>query len=246
MIPVTVNDIEMNTGIPDSDGSLWYVDGIDGWDSPALRQSTLEPTSKHGSILTETLLGTRAVTVSGLCKCHGTSGYWASKNHLLGSTSGLGVAFDLRVEEDVIKRLGVVRGGEVRITYFPGNFRFEIPLLAPDPLKYAVATSIVDIPGGEGTEVVVSTGTFATFPTITTSGLVNIENFSVGLTLRTMEAAPDDTVFDMHERTVYSDDVNNYGLLSPLSFWWSLQPGENEIRNHGTEDASMTYHDAWV
>jgi hypothetical protein len=244
---IVLNDIEMNTGVADTGGALWYVDGLDGWDSPNLRQSTLDPTTKHGTLLTEALLGARAVTLRGVCKAPDEDGFWAAYNRLLGATSGLGVPFDLTVSENVDKRLGVVRGGPVRQAISGlGSFTFEVPLLAPDPLKYATVPTSTEI-AADGQAPVVNAGTFVSFPTLTASGRVEVENFTTALTLTTgTQTVPAGTEIDTLRRTIYAGTVNLYEKISPLSVWWGLQPGDNTVRNHGTATVTVTHYDAWV
>ena len=245
MIPITLGPIEMNTGTPDSDVSLWYVDGMEGWDSPALRQSTLDPTSRHGTVVTEALLGARSVVLSGVCKAAGEEGLWNSYNRLLGVTAGLAVEFDLVVGENVPKRLGVVRGGNPRIDIQPGHFKFEVPLLAQDPLKYAVDPTTETVPTS-GSVALTNVGTFSTLPQITTSGDVEVENFTTALTLRTSLPVSSGTTFDARTRTAFAGTDDQYSKLSPTSVWWSLLPGANEIRNHGSDDVDIIFHSAWI
>lgn len=244
---VVLGGIEMSTGVPDENGALWYVTEWDGWDSPGLRQSFLDPSGQHGQVVTEALLSSRSVTLTGVCKAPSEAAFWASYNRLLAATAGLGVEFDLVVSEDVDKRLGVVRGGPVRNKIVGlGSFEWEVSLIAPDPLKYAVAEKSFPVSAG-GSLDLVNAGTFTTFPIITAVGAVSVENFTSGLTMTTgSNTVPPYTQFDTRRRTVYSGTINNYGKIAPNNVWWGLLPGTNEIRNHGASAVDVTYHDAWL
>lgn len=138
-LKITLGDFDFNTDIADSSGSFWYITAMEGWDSPALRQSFGQPTSRHGGVLLESLMDTRALTLTGVCKATSESAFWTAYNGLLGRTNNLVVPVDLIVYETVPKKCGVIRGGQVRIDIIGGSaFTFEIPLIAPDPLKYSV------------------------------------------------------------------------------------------------------------
>lgn len=243
---IVLNDIEMSTGVADSDGSLWYVTEMEGWESPPTRLSSIDPSTKHGAVLTEGLYGARAVVLKGVCKATSEANFWKAYNHLLGSTSGLGVPFDLTVSEDIDKRLGVVRSGNIRQAFKGiGTFEFEVPLLAPDPLKYEVTETSTTI-GAGGTATITNAGNFSTYPVITSGGDVSVENFTTALTVFTAAAVPSGTVFDTLNRTIYSGATNNYEKIAPSSTWWTLLPGANEIRNHGSASATITHHNAWI
>ena len=137
---LTLNGLDFNTNTADANGALWYITEMEGWDSPALRQSFGTATSRHGEVLLESMMSSRAVILRGVCKAVSESAFWVAYNDLLGLTNNLVVNADLVVYETTAKKIGVIRGGNVKITFVGvGAFTFEIPLTANDPLKYSVA-----------------------------------------------------------------------------------------------------------
>lgn len=137
---VTLNSQTFNTGTADGNGSLWFVTDLEGWDSPPLRQSFGNPTSRHGSVILESMLDHRPLTMIGVCKATTEAFMWTAYNSLTGDINALVTPVDLIVYESVPKKVSVVRGGQIRLnTLSMMIFSFEIPLIAPDPLKYSVA-----------------------------------------------------------------------------------------------------------
>lgn len=137
---VTLNSQTFNTGIADSNGAQWFVTELDGWDSPGLRQSFGQPTSRHGVVVLESLLDQRALTLTGICNAGCEGDMWTAYNSLIGDINNLVTPVDLIVYETTPKRIGVIRGGKIRLHHETMLiFTFEIPLIAPDPLKYSVA-----------------------------------------------------------------------------------------------------------
>lgn len=250
MTTMTLGAITFNNGVPDANGALWYVSEWEGWDSPNLRQSFVEPTSRHGSVLSESLLGVRALSIQGICKAPTESAFWASYNRLLGVAANLKTPTTFTVQEDVLKTLYVVRSGEVRNRFKGVNaFEFEVPLSAPDPLKYGNAVGPVAI-GASGSQVLTNAGTFSSWNlvvTATSSGTIDLTNNLTGQTLTTSGTSVDSgTVYDFNARTAYSGNVNRYFQLAANSQWWGLGSGANTIQNNGTAPVSITYRSAWV
>lgn len=236
----------LNDGAPDEDGITWLVTGIDGWDSPDLRQASVEPTSRHGSRLSQSMLAPRALVLKGLCKATTESQYWAARDFLNGLMNNLWYERELTVHEATIKTINVIRAGAVRMSE-PGKpgintFEWEMPLLAQDPLKYGAAVTTA-IPAG-ATRTLTNVGNFPTEKiTVTTSGTVILT-----ANAKSLRAAgvPSSTVFDMYDRTILKAGVSHFDKLSSISEWFDLQPGANSVVNGGSASASVTFRPAWL
>lgn len=250
MTDMDLGGISMNTGTADANGALWYVTGWEGWDSPNLRQSFGDPTSRHGQVVQESLLGSRAVNLSGVCKAPSSGAFWTAYNRLLAVTAVLRTPIALTVTEDVAKTLYVIRSGQVRHRMIGNSaFEFEVPLLAQDPLKYAAAAAPTTI-NAAASATLTNTGSFQTQKvtvTTTSAGTVSLTNNATGQTFGTGDTtAASGTVYEFSGRTAYAGSDNRYFQLAASSQWWSLEPGANSIVNGGTANVSITFRSAWV
>lgn len=250
---IDLGDQSFNTGVPDVNGAIHMVTGMEGWDSPTMRQSTAAPTGQHGTVLTESLLEQRSVVLAGVVKAPSESVFWLAYNGLLGLSNNLVFPKRLTVHESSPKFVEVIRGGQPRQAFIGvGSFSFEIPLLAVDPLKYTVTPKVVPVAAG-ATVTVQNDGNFITFARLrlTSSGTVKITNRTQASNA-TLFTRPDyaltiDSIIDMKRKTAqHSGGDNRYGHIDMAAVWWSLQPGANEIVNAGTAGIEMTYHDAWI
>lgn len=98
--------------------------------------------------------------------------------------------------------------------------------------------------GAGASATIVVAGTFSTFPVFTVNGVVSLHHAASGATVAT--SASVSGVLDMKNRSLMSGAVSNYGVITPESVWWALQPGSNTITNNGTGSVSMTYFSAWL
>jgi hypothetical protein len=246
MIRFDLGDLSLNTGIPDAQGSLWYATEFEGWAGPSLRQTTVDPTARHGTLLAENLLGSRAITLSGICKAQNADAMWDSYNYLLALTNNLYEEQRLTVYERVPKFVKVVQGDAPEVQIGLGShFPFTLTLLANDPLKYAVEESSVTI-GSGGTGIVTNEGTFPATPRIVTGGSVSLTNTTTGGRLYTSQNLPSGTVLDFEDRSVTSENVSNYNRLAPGSTWWALARGINRVRNQGSRSAIVYFRHTYT
>lgn len=246
MIEVTLNGLGMNTGVPDPDGSLWYVTEWDGWDAPDLRQSTIDPSLTDGTLVTESLYGGRTISLTGQCKATSEANFWKSWNKIASLVSTY-VPSPLVVTEDVQKQCAVVMTGsppKLAITGV-GHFEWNLQVLANDPRKYAVTESSVSV-GSGATVSVINGGTTSTFPLISASGVTDIDNITANLRFKTTTALLSSSVIDMRRRSVYSADTNQISKVSPFGSWWALLPGVNSIKNYGAASVTIKYRNAWI
>lgn len=238
-----------NTLVADANGTHWMVTGMEGWDSPGQRQSTAPPTSRHGAVILESMLDTRAITLRGVVKATGEGNFWAAYNALLGLVNNLTVPRVMKVHETPVKRISVIRGGAPRLAHVGvGSFTFEIPLLALDPLKYADVAKSAAI---SGTLTLTNDGTFDSEPIFTLTGA---GTFSVTNTTRSAYAKvssgskslPSGTVIDFNKRSVMLNGVSYFSSLEPNAVFWSLAPGANSIKSEGSAPLSYTFRDAYI
>jgi hypothetical protein len=232
----------VNDGVADDDDITWLITGLDGWDSPEQRQSSVEPTSRHGARLSSSMLAARALTLKGLTKAKTLAQYEASQAFLNGLLNNLWFDREMVVHEQTVKTIYVVRGGAVRMNQVGVlAYEWEMPLLANDPLKYGEEVT-VSIPAA-ATRTLTNLGNFPTERIVaTTGGTVILAN---GKTLRA-EAAPASTVFDFWNRTIEKTGVSHFDKLLSTSEWWDLQPGANSVVNTGSATASVTFRPAWL
>lgn len=233
---------------PDSDGIYWLVTELDGWDSPAVRVSTLDPTYRPGSVLAYATYGSRAMTLRGVIKAPTETLFWKAYNRLLEITNNPMQAREFMVDEmDVRKTLYVVRSGNIRQKFVGvGASTFEVPLTAHDPIKYGepVTTTI----GSGATKSVVNPGNAISRHIVVGAqgdGTLALSTGGASLTTGGTSVGAG-TVADFRARTLYLNGVNRYSQLHPMSSWWGLQPGANALANAGSTGVSITYRPAWV
>lgn len=246
---VTLNGLTLNDDIPDGSGVLWYLTGLEGWDSPDIKSASVDPTSRHGSVIAKGLLAARALTLTGLCKSPTLNEHYASLQRLQGYVAQTVVPFPMTGAEDVVRGLDVVRAGRVRTA--PAGLRaftFDIPLIAPDPLKYAV-TPVVTVINAGATVALTNAGNFTSeryTVTADADGVVSLSNSAYGEgRLVTADVVASGTVFDALDRTVTSGG-RPIQALSPHAVWPGLVPGSNSITNHGTAAVSITHRSVWL
>lgn len=238
--------LRFNDDVPDDNGALWYIHEWDGWAGPGMRQTFANPTGQDGAILVESLLDTRTISLRGVCKAGTEEAFWASYNRLIALTNNTNEARELIVYESSPKMVRCYRLEPPVIDFVGvGSFTFEIMLTCPDPLKYSIDQSSLNIgPGSTG--VVTNTGTYFTPPTIIGGGAVSVQVVNTGETISTRAnvTVPAGTVFDHRTRTVTFGNVSFYDRLDSKSVWWRLSPGSNLIKNLGTGTIQINHYNA--
>lgn len=242
----------------DSNGVYWYVTALDGWDSPDVRQSYTNPTSRHGAVAGRSLLAGRALVLSGVVKAPTVAGMWDAVEVLDAATNNLYQTRPFKVHEGTtIKYVDVVRSGALRKTLVGQcAFSFQIPLIAPDPLKYADSLTTQTFTTG-ATHTLNNTGSFPTENIqieMGYTGVIDVVNADYGAKgLLGDRSVPSGTFFDVYRRSIDNGEApsaSNYRsfmqALSPLSVWWTLQPGDNDVTNNGSGSITITYRSAWL
>lgn len=132
---------------PDANGIEWIISELDGWDSPELRQNLLNPTTIHGQVIGESLYGGRAMTATGWICVPNEASFWTARNTLAAATNLVSTEGTLIVRETPPKKCQVRRAGKLRMRNHDDVYvvEFEIPLIAPDPRKYALDNTVVSL-----------------------------------------------------------------------------------------------------
>lgn len=243
-----LGDIDFNDGVADANGALWYIEAMEGWDSPPIRSEVLELPAQHGGVTAEGMYSPREINLRGVCKGNSSAGFYASQYYLQAQTNYLNrftsSALYFSAEEDITRRLRVLRSGQVRTTNIgSSSFRFEIGLRADDPFKYA------DTEDTEGfvantPEVLVNAGTVRTYPVITLNA-TGTPLITVGSqTWLGSASIPSGTVINMKERTVLNGSTDHFDKVDLTSEWLYLEPGNNTVE--GNLAMTVAWRDAWL
>jgi hypothetical protein len=262
--------IDFNTGTV-IDNAQWWITDLIGWDSPELRISQADLTSIHGIALGDTTWAGRSVSLVGVAKTTGGEiGFWNARNSLMKKLQ-ISTDLTLQVDEKPIAKVLTVRlAGPIRMSLNPGNFQFEIPLVAPDPVKYSTVTSSSTVYGDYydplNSYAINNNGSFETYPVIQviTGGFnIVIGNRTLMTVGKTDESVvppglvfnhlPDNITIDMKKHTLtYADGISYYfALVQSKSSWWHLAPGTNVINvasSGGGPRPKMTvqFKNAWI
>lgn len=241
-----IGTYQFNTGWTDANGTVFYISSWSGWDSPNLRQSTSDVTNKHASSVLRSYQGSRQISVQGVFRSPSEAAFWASYNGLLGYLADPNVVTTFDVYETVPKRLNVVRGGSIKID-LTGQCqgKFDIPLIAGDPLKYQLSVQATTILGGSQA-VINNPGNWVAYPRLSTSATtVNVNVQELGMTFLA-DGITGTTVFDMAKRTAYRSLTNVFNSVNLTGDWIYLAPGNNTVRNQGSGPVSVEYYPAWM
>lgn len=249
-VNVTLGGLSFNAATVDGNGAKWRIARIEGWDSPSVRQSLFDPTGVHGQVVAEILYGSRAIVLTGTCTTPSEAAYWLSHTALATATNSLAIPGTLVVNEPTPKQASVVRAGEVRMRPIGAyrGFEFEVPLLAPDPRKYATTA----VSGAlTGSDIVANAGNIETYPTLTVVGpSTSPMTFTLGarvVTLNISLAGGETLVADFAARTVLVNGVNRYDVVASSTRWWALAAGNNTVGSSaGGGTASLSRRSAWI
>jgi Phage tail protein len=264
-------------GSTDSSGITWTLLQVTGWDSPpsAVGQ-VIQRSADHGGYPTAAYYGPRIVTLTVLASAPSQALRDVARAQMQQAVPVSDLGTFTYVEP--VPKLAQVRrvaGADVTESYPTlADVVFTIPLVAPDPRKYAVtaqsASSVstaiaspVSLPFSSGTPVTfpagipsgttgilaVNSGTFETRPVITVTGPVKapaIINSSTGQTVSysSLTLKATDTL------VLNMDARQGYlnGTFTPAdvsSAWWVLQPGTTLITLGGTNKKSSIISAAW-
>ena len=264
-------------GATDSNGITWLWKGITGWDSPPTAGTgVIQRSADHGGWPAPQFYGPRIITLTVMASAPSQALRDLARAQLEqvvppGGTSG--DLATLQYNEPVPKTAQVRRNSGAQITEtYPtlSDVEFSIPLVAPDPRKYATppqSAGLVipapssnpltlpfslpvsfpgNIPPSSTAVTAYNTGTFETRPTLTVTGPITSPSVVNAATAQQISftgltlAGTDLLVLDTDNRQA---QVN--GSFYPAdvsSAWFVLQPGATQIYLDGitTGGASLT------
>lgn len=264
----------------DASGVSWIWASLTGWDSPPSVGSVIQRSSDHGGWAAPQFYGPRILTLTVQASASTQALRDAARAALQQAvpigTSSTDLAVLIR-NEPVPKQVLVRRNASAQVTEtYPTltDVVFTIPLVAPDPRKYAPAqvsqvilpAPIIDpltlpfsaglpqtFPGGLPPESVTLTafnaGTFETRPQISLTGPISapqIVNASTGQQISY-------TNLVMGSTDVLTIDTDNrqsflngsFYPADPFSTWWVLQPGTTTVYAAGTTTGGATLTVTW-
>ena len=247
--PITINDLDFNTGEPDADGVHWKVDITAGWDAAELRQDLLD-TLTEGSALGGFQRRHRTIVCEGTVVAPSDEAHWAAYNRLTGLVGIRAAVPFIVAEPGGAKMCTVVTGpGSPKIRTHNGRvFEFQLTLVALDPRKYAVEARSVSMATYAGGVAVPNLGSVPS-PLRITLGTLGIFHMSEpgGVVDYQGGPFPTGTVLDSATRTVRAPGGTNlFHLLAP-GFTWPMSAGPGQqFMNVGPTPFTITYRDAWI
>lgn len=143
-LTTSVATLHLSTGAADADGVVWKAPAApDGWEASPMRQ-TLEPkVGADGSILVESHRDARALVLAGTARAPTPAASWSARRGLAAMAAAMiGADGTLTLTEPglsglVTQSLTVRYAERLRIEHVsPTFFRFQFPLIAPDPVKF--------------------------------------------------------------------------------------------------------------
>lgn len=244
-VPISIGDVDLNTGTPDSNGILWTCGWPDGWDGAEQRTQVGEPTARHGGFATENLFGARDVTIKGVCRFSTAEAAEIAYATVTGSMPGLNGTADLVVGDtgDEVW-LSVAQGGHPfaeRPDAEKGYLLWQLFLRADYPLKRGLTAVTVELAAG-ATVSVAHAGTFPAEFTATTTSTGTVSLSAGGLTLSSASVASG-TVFDSLEHTITSSGgADLYGSIGVGAEWPAVEVGSRDWVNAGTADVELSFY----
>lgn len=246
---VTLGALTINDDIADANSAKWYLEAIEGWDSPDLRMALQDLPGHDRQALGPVFYNARALSLIGTCDTPTEASFWASKAKLMGATNLTNTPGLLTVTETTTKKIAVYRAGRVRLKplFNLMSFDFEVPLIAPDPRILANTASTL---AGSGTAT--NNGNFKAAVTLTVTGSaagpIVATNSTTGRTVTVTTSVPSgqQLVIDFRARTILLNGVNRYDLVSGTPQWWNVEPGANNISYSGGGTPSFSWNDSWI
>lgn len=123
-------------GAVDSAGVAWYLQSLDGWDSPESRGTFTERESDHGAWASPVYLGARPITLGGTIVAPSRAALELAMDQLR-AAAGLTDTV-LTVGEDTPKQATVRRSGKPLMQYITDNkATYSVMVTAADPRRYS-------------------------------------------------------------------------------------------------------------
>lgn len=171
-------------GAVDSAGVAWYLQGLEGWDSPEIRAEIQDREGDHGSWFSPVYLGARPITLTGTVDAPDRATLQDAMDRLFAAVSLSDAT--LTVWENTPKQATVRRSGKVLAQYVTDSTAtWSVLVTAADPRRYSTTLQT-------GTTGLPSTTGGLTFP-ITypiTYSATTVSGQIIASNLGTMETRP--------------------------------------------------------
>lgn len=271
-------EVEIQLGQVDANGTAWLLKKVEGWDSPPAVGAVPQRSGDHGGWATLQTAGPRIITLIVLASAQSQALRDVARAQLQ-QVVPFNDLCTFTYNEPVAKQMAVRRNGGANITEtYPTlcDVEFTIPLVAPDPRKYATQQQTVTVSAvplstigvvlpvtvpftlpaqvPTGSVAVTNGGTFETRPLITINGPMTAPSVTNLATAQTVSystlalGATDVLTVDLNARQGYLNGAFRPADLT--SSWWSLQPGVNVIQLGGSTTGGgamqITWSNTWI
>jgi hypothetical protein len=173
-LQVTLGGLRL--GAVDSSGVAWYLQTLEGWDSPEIRSEFTEREADHGSWASPVYFGSRPITLSGTVEAQSRAELQGAMDELYAAAALTDTT--LTVWEDTPKQATVRRSGKLLTQYLTDSkATWSVLVTAADPRRYSTTlqsgtTGLPSTTGG-----LIYPVTFpVTFSATTVSGQINAVN----------------------------------------------------------------------
>lgn len=166
----------VNLGAVDSDGTAWFLQTLEGWDSPEVRSEFTDREADHGAWASPVYLGSRPITLAGTIVAGSQDLLEAAMERLRAAASLTDTV--LTVWETVAKQASVRRSGKPLMQYVTGaTATYSVMVTAQDPRRYSttLSTGTTALPSTTGGLALPSAFPL-TFSATTVSGQVTAQN----------------------------------------------------------------------
>jgi Phage tail protein len=273
----TSSPLVIDIGATDSNGVAWAWLSLDGWDSPPTAgQGVIQRSADHGGWPAPQFLGPRILSLKVIASAP-TQALRDQARAQLQQCVPVNDLATLQYNEPVPKIAYVRRNATATVAeQLPTQVDaiFTIPLVCPDPRKYAIpsqtATLTVappsqsslslpfslpvsfpgNVPPGATTITATNSGTFETRPTISVSGPISspaVVNASLSqqVSFTGLSLGPTDVlVLDMDSRQALLN--GNFTPADVSSAWWVMQPGSTQIYLGGVTSGGASLSVTWA
>lgn len=166
----------LRLGAVDASGVAWFLQNVEGWDSPEVRAEFQEREADHGSWASPVYLGSRPITLSGTVEAQSRTALQAAMEQLYVAASLSDTT--LTVWESPAKQAVVRRSGKPLVQYVSDRVAtYSVMVTAADPRRYGstLQSGTTGLPSTTGGLVFPATFPI-TFSATTVSGQINAVN----------------------------------------------------------------------
>ncbi|MDX3747448.1 phage distal tail protein [Streptomyces sp. AK08-02] len=166
----------VNLGAVDSDGTAWFLQSLDGWDSPEVRAEYTDREADHGAWASPVYLGSRPITLAGTIVAPSQDLLEAAMERLRAAAALTDTV--LTVWETVAKQATVRRSGKPLMQYVTDTTAtYSVMVTAQDPRRYSttLSTGTTALPSTTGGLALPAAFPLA-FSATTVAGLINAVN----------------------------------------------------------------------